>query len=267
MTETFVVVQCVNLVLSKNGGTADVNARNGNGWTVLDALDIQDSHDINMNQKLENAGAVRSPGSQYSNINAIKKTKQMMKPMQEDSETEDWIKYFKFQKERDSPSDTRSALLVVAALIATVCFQAGVNPPAAGDTSNPQPISPSPTAPPPPTYMGPGQASIVAALGSYAAAMAFLFTNTLGLAAATSIITFLTSGFPFQRELIVAIYSMNFTYGVAINQIFLDGDRTLGLILVLAASLIPYLLRWLPYWGTNAWIRATNNAPLTREIL
>ena len=35
-----------------------------------------------------------------------------------EGEKKDWIKHFRFQQERDSPSDTPSVLLVVAALIA-----------------------------------------------------------------------------------------------------------------------------------------------------
>ena len=41
----------------------------------------------------------------------------------------DFVEYFKFKKGRDSPGETRSALLVVAALVATTSFQFGVNPP------------------------------------------------------------------------------------------------------------------------------------------
>lgn len=53
-----------------------------------------------------------------------------------DGGQKDWIKYFRYQRKRDSSSDTRNALLVVAMLIAIVTFQAGVNPPSSFSTGN-----------------------------------------------------------------------------------------------------------------------------------
>jgi len=43
--------------------------------------------------------------------------------------SKNWFRYFQFEEGRDSPGDTRDALLVIATLIAAVTFQAGVNPP------------------------------------------------------------------------------------------------------------------------------------------
>ena len=39
------------------------------------------------------------------------------------------VGYFKFKKGRDSPGETRNALLVIAVLVATATFQVRVNPP------------------------------------------------------------------------------------------------------------------------------------------
>ncbi|KAI3444823.1 hypothetical protein Pfo_001488, partial [Paulownia fortunei] len=129
---------CVDLLLSENSttkGTLEVNAKNGKGLTTLDVLDIQDSYDIKIRQKLECAGSIIAPDS--ASITAekspqqAKNLKKNFKP-NHDLQLEpskNWFKYFKFQMQRDSPGDTRNALLVVAALIATVCFQAGINPP------------------------------------------------------------------------------------------------------------------------------------------
>ncbi|KAK9911124.1 hypothetical protein M0R45_035047 [Rubus argutus] len=40
-----------------------------------------------------------------------------------------WLTSFKYDKKNDKPGDIRNVLLVVAALITAVTFQAGVNPP------------------------------------------------------------------------------------------------------------------------------------------
>ncbi|KAJ0054071.1 hypothetical protein Pint_00064 [Pistacia integerrima] len=40
-----------------------------------------------------------------------------------------WFKHFQYEEGRDSPTDARNVILVVVTLIATMTFQAGVNPP------------------------------------------------------------------------------------------------------------------------------------------
>ncbi|KAH6756832.1 hypothetical protein C2S52_023565, partial [Perilla frutescens var. hirtella] len=113
---------CIDVLLSKNSssrGKIDVNARNGDGSTALDILDIQDSYDIKINQMLEDGGAVRSPDDFSSTTKQFKHSKRIQKSSKHDKDSKNWFNYFKFQMQRDSPSDTRNALLVVAALIAT----------------------------------------------------------------------------------------------------------------------------------------------------
>ncbi|KAH6806751.1 hypothetical protein C2S51_031582 [Perilla frutescens var. frutescens] len=255
---------CIDVLLAKNSrsrGTIDVNARNGNGSTALDVLQIEDSYDIKINQMLENLGAVRSPDDfpyttkQSKHYTRIPKSS----PKHDQSSKHDWFTYFKFQMQRDSPSDTRNALLVVAALIATVCFTAGLQPPKGIIIDKPPPPSP----PPPPedeerSLPGAvaGVAAATAILGSYATSLMFLFANSLGFTSSTCIIIYLTSGFPFQRELHMALYSMMFSYGFAVISIVKDLDKKkekLAYGLLSIAFALPFALRWLPRWGSKAW--------------
>ncbi|KAF8369268.1 hypothetical protein HHK36_032725 [Tetracentron sinense] len=153
-----------------------------------------------------------------------------------------------FQVNRDSPSDTRSALLVVAALIATVTFQAGVNPPSGflniqEETQSSSRNTNSTRAGP---AVGSSLAALSAVLGSQAESSMFLFWNTLGLSASVSIIAYLTTRFPFQMELLISIISMMFTYGCSIASISSGG---LKYTLVGIAD----LLRWVPRWGKRFW--------------
>ncbi|KAF8412854.1 hypothetical protein HHK36_000826 [Tetracentron sinense] len=178
-----------------------------------------------------------------------------MKPTEQELQPEsskDWFKYFQFQVNRDSPSNTRSTLLVVAALIATVTFQAGVNPPSgflnlkeetqsSSRSTNSTRVGPA---------VGYGLAALSAVLGSQAESSMFLFWNTLGLSASVSIIAYLTTRFPFQMELLISIISMMFTYGCSIASISSGG---LKYTLVGIAAFIPYLLRWVPRWGKRFW--------------
>ncbi|CDP09408.1 unnamed protein product [Coffea canephora] len=154
--------------------------------------------------------------------------------------SKDWFNYFKFQIQRESPSDTRNVLLVVAALIATVTFQAGVTPPSSIlDMSN-----------------QPNDENQAAIFGSHATSYLFLFSNSLGLTASLSIIIYLTRGFPFQRELLICVFAMMFSYGFSVSGI-LKGQKQekemAGYILLTVAFLLPFLIRWLPTWGKMAW--------------
>ncbi|OMP02606.1 hypothetical protein COLO4_10974 [Corchorus olitorius] len=235
----------------------------------MDVLDIvmENPNDMQIRKILQNA-AEKSPSSSNNNI---AKEKQNEEPL-----LKDWFKYFKFQRQRDSPSDTRNVLLVVAALIATVSFQAGVNPPSglaehnknthadvkSGNinTSNISPSSSSGSIGPAAT----GAGSIISAvMGSTQAkshlflfaksSYLFLFGNSIALAASLSIIIYLTGGFPFQRELLISIFAMMFTYGYSVHGL-IEKDGIANAI-VAVAFVIPYACRWIPRWMNKAWKR------------
>ncbi|KAK6162706.1 hypothetical protein DH2020_002547 [Rehmannia glutinosa] len=261
--------ECIDLLLNEKSsirGTIHVNAKNGDGLTALDVLYIKDSYDVKISQKLERAGAITSPDSSSikteKSLQQTTKSEKNLKPkhdLQLSESSKNWFKYFKFQKQRDSPSNTRNALLVVAALITTVCFQAGINPPNGILEKSPQPNSPQQNSRERP-FIGPAGGSALAAaapiLGSNVSSFLFLFGNSLGLTASTCIIIYLTSGFPFQRELHIALYSMMFTYGFAISAI-MKGMHTkkkaMAYVLVTVAYILPFAQRWVPRWGNKAW--------------
>ncbi|KAK4414303.1 hypothetical protein Salat_2843300 [Sesamum alatum] len=268
---------CIKLLLSKNSITAatiEVNARNSNGLTALDLLDIQDSYDLKIRQKLESAGAVTAPSSVSTTTESsgnFKRTIKLKHDLQPQP-SKNWFKYFKFQMQRDSPGDTRNALLVVAALIATVCFQAGINPPSGILNKPPPPSPPTQTFQPPP-FAGPGGVSALAAaaaiFGSHAELFSFFFANSLALTASMCIIIYLTSGFPFQRELHIALYSTMFSYGFGVSRIIKGIDKEkkdIAYVLLTVAFTLPFVQRWLPRWGKKAWKkwrrRDVTNTPL-----
>ncbi|XP_062099788.1 uncharacterized protein LOC133805632, partial [Humulus lupulus] len=181
--------------------------------------------------------------------------------LEQDAVETDWIKYFRYKHRRDSSSDTRNALLVVAALIASVTFQAGVDPsdgflPKKSETS----ISSNTyaEAPPPAVNKQPRAvfflSGVLAFLGVHdGTPNMFLIGNSLGFVTSVSIIIYLTAGFPFQRELHISIYSIMFAYGWALKNIQPD-EGILIRILIIAFG-VPFLLRWLPRWARTFWKR------------
>ncbi|KAJ0113259.1 hypothetical protein Patl1_00087 [Pistacia atlantica] len=233
----------------------ELNVRNSRGFTATDLLDnspVDNPNDIRLKEILQFAGALGTETPHNTMINNPKPSTGVPK---------DWIKYFQFQMERDSPSDTRNALLVVAALIATVTFQAGMNPPSSFilDTPTANSTNTANSAPPPAntptTRITPavtsGLLAVVASSGSLVTSNLFVFGNTLSLTASLSIIIYLTNRFPFQRELQIAIFSMIFTYGCAVNSIKPAG--AIKYILLGIALILPFLFRWLPQWVKKFW--------------
>ncbi|KAK6285360.1 hypothetical protein POUND7_011539 [Theobroma cacao] len=232
----------LELLVGKNNvfnGILEVNAPNSKGLTAMDILDIvmEEPNDIQMRKILQND-------------TVIAKKKQSWHDLAEEP-LKDWFKYFKFQLERDSPSDTRNVLLVVAALIASVTFQEGLNPPSGlleyDSQSNPASGNV--------TRAGPAVTSAFVAasalLGTQATSYLFLFWNSFGLTASLSIIIYLTGGFPFQRELLISMLSMMFSYGFSIYGMTEKDGVAYALLTV--AFVLPFALRWLPTWVNKAW--------------
>ncbi|XVF22859.1 hypothetical protein REPUB_Repub12eG0207500 [Reevesia pubescens] len=133
-----------------------------------------------------------------------------------------WFKNFQYEEDRDSPSDVRNLLLIVATLIATVTFQAGVNPPGGvwQDNSNGHLAGRAIYASQPPAFY------------------VFLISNTLALSASILVIISLTYRFPFHLEVIVATISMLVTYGSAIFAV--TPRESVKFRYVTAAAAVPF---------------------------
>ncbi|KAJ0052795.1 hypothetical protein Pint_00075 [Pistacia integerrima] len=237
---TILHLASVKLLLSSS--ILELNVRNSRGFTAMDLLDntpVDNPNDVRLKEILQSAGALGTETPHNTLIN---------NPNPSTGVSKDWIKYFQFQMKRDSLSDTRNALLVVAALIATVTFQAGINPPSSFilDTPAANSTNTANSAPPPPqtniTAVVPAVVSgltvVSGSSGSLVTPNLFLFSNTLGLVASLNIIIYLTSRFPFQRELQIAIFSMMCTYGCAAHHIKPAG--AIKYVVLLIALLLPF---------------------------
>ncbi|KAJ8748718.1 hypothetical protein K2173_011267 [Erythroxylum novogranatense] len=140
-----------------------------------------------------------------------------------------WLRHFQYEEERDSPNEARTVLLVVAALIAAVTFQAGVNPPGGiwQETSE----------------------GHVAGRAIYAthkeAFYVFLFSNTLAFSSSISVIGYITHGFPFRFETLVAIFCMAVTYGSSVLAVMPREAHSYRFRYVVLAGLVPPALRCL----------------------
>ncbi|KAM7462609.1 hypothetical protein LguiA_030730 [Lonicera macranthoides] len=197
-----------------------LNAMNSKGLTPMDIVDIltESSNNTSIPPKLtkilQDAGALRAKdivGISPAPVPAVA-------PPDEHPSKQDWFTYFKFQPDRDPPGETRDALLVVFALIVTITFEALIDPPSLLDKDDTSVFNRS----------------------------TFLFFNTLGFAAAVTIIEYLMDGFPFQRELRAALLSLGWAYGVVYPTHKGTNYNSLYDALFYIAIFLPMALRELP---------------------
>ncbi|KAI5346778.1 PREDICTED: ankyrin [Prunus dulcis] len=167
----------------------EVNNVNHSGLTPLDLLLIfpSEAGDREMEAILRGTGAMRAGDIVHSGIPSHNHPHA---PMESDTnplqQPDNLVEFFKFKKGRDSPSDARDALLVVAVLVATTTYQVAANPPGGGTDI----------------------------LGSYYPAYFIVFAvfNSIGFSMSLHMIKILTTNFPLQLELHVCIVAMYFTY-------------------------------------------------------
>ncbi|KAG9448725.1 hypothetical protein H6P81_008690 [Aristolochia fimbriata] len=177
-------------------GTLSVNATNLEGFTAFDLLP-----DINPSAaEKEIVKILKVAGAKRSEVG--KNRKALLRRLIEPKRHEEWL------------TETKGALMIVAILIATVTYQAGLYPPGGvlqKDSDSTEGLS---------LAQRPGLA--VLGLSDRQSYIFFSTFNTLGFLSSLSIILMLVSGFPLEQELFmrvlmvitwVAISSMALTYG------------------------------------------------------
>ncbi|CAN0925012.1 hypothetical protein LINGRAHAP2_LOCUS34516 [Linum grandiflorum] len=150
---------------------------------------------------------------------------------QHSTSAKDLEEYFKFKKERDSPSEARSALLIIAVLVATATFQLGVNPPGGvwqdtyvhNNTRSRNEKSHN------------AGESIMGTRHGVGFSIVAVF-NTIGFSTALLMINILTTRFPLQLELQVCMLAMYVTYNTSIINVSPDDVR---IRVILATALLP----------------------------
>ncbi|KAI9176520.1 hypothetical protein LWI28_003818 [Acer negundo] len=224
----------------------EVNAINQSGLTALDLLLMFSSEagDREIQEILCNAGAMRTKDVTLSSIpsspepynqtliNSTPGTPQACTPR-----TDDLVEYFKFKKGRDSPGETRTALLVIAVLVATASFQVGVNPPGGVWQDNYIPDQNNGTSSSNNKAHKAGR-SVLGSLNTITFCL-FMFFNSVGFSLSLHMINMLTIKFPLQFELQICIAAMFFTYNTAVPALAPDN---LWLFLTLVTASLPVIM-------------------------
>ncbi|KAF8379198.1 hypothetical protein HHK36_028627 [Tetracentron sinense] len=220
--------QVIELLL--NVGVVEVNATNESTLTALDILLIFESEagDREIYEILRRAGAMRAreilslepapPANESQVLGNNPSVSESSQPP-----TSDWEEFFKFKRGRDSPGDARNALLVIAILIVTATYQAGLSPPGGVWQEDSKPSDNNSTNTSKVHYAG------EAILGSsnLVSFGFFMFSNSMGFFCSLLMIFILTSGFPMQLELTVSMMAMVITYDTAMNTIAPKGRMKL----------------------------------------
>lgn len=228
-------------------GAVEVNSLSEEGLTPLDVLLMvqTDTGDRDIEEKLRRAVAIRSRDLHQGalNQNQVVTTNNSLPSGQSSlvhcfSPYKHVQNYFKYNKNRDSPSKIRNYLLVIAVLIATGTYQAVLSPPGGvwqDDLPNNNSTNTN-TNTTTPTHIA-GQA----VMGTHRPVTfaLFLVFNSIGFFMSVHMICFLTIGFPLQLELQVSVVALIATYNTSMTAIS-PGDTSL--VFTILSILLPFVV-------------------------
>ncbi|XP_042504551.1 ankyrin repeat-containing protein BDA1-like isoform X1 [Macadamia integrifolia] len=251
--------QVVELLLTGDSitpGVIEVNSKNCCGLTPLDVLLMFPSvaGDREIADILQQAGALRARDLVSNSPLSI--NYQAMGTNPRTSHSSPWnvdhlVEYFKFKSGRDSPSEARNSLLVIAVLLATATYQAGLSPPGGNWQDD---------APP---YHTAGQ-SIYGTKNKTTFGV-FVFFNSTGFYLSLYMISILTSRFPLHLELQVSMVAIAITYSIAITIVTPNGG--LRLILIILTSVLSIAISFIVKWVRLLYrsVRTRREMPLTTD--
>ncbi|KAJ0261806.1 Ankyrin repeat family protein [Hirschfeldia incana] len=246
------VIEVLVEAIPEESRTFEVNAMNKMGLSALDLLVMfpSEAGDREIYEKLIEAGAQR--GRDIGGTTNVQRTTSSTSTCRERSmesqSHKDLVKYFTFKKHRDSPSEARSALLVVASLVATATFQASLTPPGGTwqDSYIPD-VSNNATS----VVDTPAQLTHIAGqsiMGTFngIAFTLFVFFNTIGFSVSLSMINILTLGFPLRFQLQICMMAMYFSHNTAMTSVAPDHVKLYCVLITsILAAATPALMRFL----------------------
>ncbi|EYU20316.1 hypothetical protein ABFS82_01G009600 [Erythranthe guttata] len=226
-------VETINFLLTVS--TLEVNALNLNGISPLDVLiqSRRDVRDLEIEDSLKRAGVIGA-----NMLNQETTATRALPTSFDRSNSHSWKKLLKQQD--DWLEKKKSALMIVASLIATMAFQVGVNPPS-GVWQDDKLIDSQGNPVDDPHTAG----SSVMANNYSGGYVSFYIYNTTGFIASLSIILLLMSGLPIRRRFFmwilmvitwVAITAVALTYTISI--LVLTPDREQKTVLTVIGSAV-----------------------------
>ncbi|CAL5382602.1 unnamed protein product [Camellia sinensis] len=246
------VYPVIDLVLKKNAvsnGALEINSLNKKGLTALDVLLFFQSEagDSEIEEILRQARAMNAeelhsltqPGmNQNQAIVAIDPSSDQSTPNhQPQSPAKRLLDYFKYNMDRDSPSEARHTMLVIAVLIATATYQTVHSPPGsvwADDSMSSNNNSNNNVSKPHKA----GQA--IMGSKNWVSYGLFIQFNSIAFFTSLQMIYCLTSGFPLQLELHIAMFALIVTYDTCMAAI--TSNDKLWIFFTVISSLLPILI-------------------------
>lgn len=237
-------------VLTK--GAVEVNLLDKRGLTPLDVLlSVQsETSDREIEEILRCAGAITSKDLHLEEVGQtrIQVARTNNSPLSSDqsslehsssslSPSKQLLEYFKYNRIRDSPSEIRNCLLVIAILITTATYQAVLSPPGGVwqddyKSSNKKDTNTN--------IISPTHRAGHAVMGTHNPICYgfFLVFNSIGFFVSLHMINYLTVGFPLQLELQVSLVALIGTYDT--SMVAIGPASGISLLFTILSLLMPF---------------------------